>query len=585
MRTGKQSKGKNVTKGYESDVTCEKADKSDGSDQITRNNNGRIAFHCSDSEYMMVNDYSDDDANKEVPNKLGPFKIMKDNGPFKIIKDNKGHGAHRLILKQICDEEDPLKSEMGNTISTEEVGLSSNAGVMENADSGITNDVTTSGYENNSESDENHRIIHNNRDSIVKSNSGIEEKNDDNQIPLTTNDGNGGNILTMNKGELVNKIINLSGNYLQDQSTGLVYNIDDIDVSQFKEMYVIDVPQTELHTMSMIVESEEEKEKPQDSVTKGTGQDRSMVNGSEQGNKDSENVVELEIGVMKDEDTQETESEGVVMKEDERVEDTKNEGKEKAKKKESENVAAKEVTEGNKSETGVTKEDTNKEVYEGKESETGITKEDTTKEVNEGKENDTGITKEDTKREVNEGNESETGVMKEDTNKEVNEGKENDTGITKEDTKKEVNEGSETGVTKNEETDERNIKQVDSKTKVKQWLEEEESPDSSTVKLYKKSAQVMDKPNVNRRRSESRGQYLCRLSRQFKGKKTTINGLFKLPPTPSSESTGTLSDASKSEERNDTTAPTASNLSDDTCTSSTGVVLSGNLSSDEESVL
>ena len=55
-----------------------------------------------------------------------------------------------------------------------------------------------------------------------------------------------------------------------------------------------------------------------------------MVNGLEQvcipGNKDSGNVVELEIGVMKGEDTQEKESERVVMKEEERVEDSKNEG-------------------------------------------------------------------------------------------------------------------------------------------------------------------------------------------------------------------------------------------------------------------
>ena len=129
------------------------------------------------------------------------------------------------------------------------------------------------------------------------------------------------------------------------------------------------------------------------------------------------------------------------------------------------------------------------------------------------------------------------------------------------------------------------VTQVDSKTKVKQRLEEEESPNSCTEKLYKKSAQVMDKPNVNRKRSESRGQHLCRLSRQFKSKKTTINGWFKLPSTRSSESTGTLYDASKSEGRKDTTAPTASDLSSDTGTSSTGVVLSGNLSSDDESVL
>ena len=38
---------------------------------------------------------------------------------------------------------------MGKTISTEEEGLSSNADMMDKADSGITNDVTmTSGYEN-----------------------------------------------------------------------------------------------------------------------------------------------------------------------------------------------------------------------------------------------------------------------------------------------------------------------------------------------------------------------------------------------------------------------------------------------------
>ena len=75
----------------------------------------------------------------------------------------------------------------------------------------------------------------------------------------------------MNKGELVNFFINLSGNYLHFQSTGLVYNIDDINVSQFTEMYIIDLP--ELPTVSMIVESEEEKERPQDSVLEGTGQD------------------------------------------------------------------------------------------------------------------------------------------------------------------------------------------------------------------------------------------------------------------------------------------------------------------------
>ena len=31
---------------------------------------------------MMVDDYADDNANNEVPNKLGPFKIMKDNRPY-----------------------------------------------------------------------------------------------------------------------------------------------------------------------------------------------------------------------------------------------------------------------------------------------------------------------------------------------------------------------------------------------------------------------------------------------------------------------------------------------------------------------
>ena len=72
------------------------------------------------------------------------------------------------------------------------------------------------------------------------------------------------------KGELPN-IINLTGQYLHDAVTGQVYNIDNIDISQFTQIYLVDavsatVP-TEMtkiketnYTVSAIVESGDESE-------------------------------------------------------------------------------------------------------------------------------------------------------------------------------------------------------------------------------------------------------------------------------------------------------------------------------------
>ena len=38
-------------------------------------------------------------------------------------------------------------------------------------------------------------------------------------------------------------VIDLSGQYIHDPSTGAIYNIDDIDISQFTEIYLVDAPQ------------------------------------------------------------------------------------------------------------------------------------------------------------------------------------------------------------------------------------------------------------------------------------------------------------------------------------------------------
>ena len=72
------------------------------------------------------------------------------------------------------------------------------------------------------------------------------------------------------KGELPN-IINLTGQYLHDVVTGQVYNIDNIDISQFTQIYLVDAVSTTVptemtkiketnYTVSVIVESGDESE-------------------------------------------------------------------------------------------------------------------------------------------------------------------------------------------------------------------------------------------------------------------------------------------------------------------------------------
>ena len=72
------------------------------------------------------------------------------------------------------------------------------------------------------------------------------------------------------KGELPN-IINLTGQYLHDAVTGHVYNIDNIDISQFTQIYLVDAVSTTVptemtkiketnYTVSVIVESGDESE-------------------------------------------------------------------------------------------------------------------------------------------------------------------------------------------------------------------------------------------------------------------------------------------------------------------------------------
>ena len=95
------------------------------------------------------------------------------------------------------------------------------------------------------------------------------------------------------KGELPN-IINLTGQYLHDAVTGQVYNIDNIEISQFTQIYLVDAVSTTVltemtkiketnYTVSVIVESgdklegkikEEEEDKiPDESSTKSMKRD------------------------------------------------------------------------------------------------------------------------------------------------------------------------------------------------------------------------------------------------------------------------------------------------------------------------
>ena len=87
-------------------------------------------------------------------------------------------------------------------------------------------------------------------------------------------------------------VVNLSGQYVQDASTGTLYNINDLDISQLMQIYLIDVPQkeTEIKTTEMnyiilaIVEDVEVKTEKEDDEQGKTSKESTQ----EVGNKSKE---------------------------------------------------------------------------------------------------------------------------------------------------------------------------------------------------------------------------------------------------------------------------------------------------------
>ena len=92
-------------------------------------------------------------------------------------------------------------------------------------------------------------------------------------------------------------VVILSGQYVQDASTGTLYNIDDLDISQLTQIYLRDVPQKETeikttemnYTISAIVEDVEVKtEKENDEQGKASKESTQEVGNKEHENKESQ---------------------------------------------------------------------------------------------------------------------------------------------------------------------------------------------------------------------------------------------------------------------------------------------------------
>ena len=92
-------------------------------------------------------------------------------------------------------------------------------------------------------------------------------------------------------------VVNLSGQYVQDASTGALYNIDDLDISQLTQIYLIDVPQKETeiktmetnYTISAIVDVVEVKtEKENDEQGKTSKESTQEVGNKEHEDKESQ---------------------------------------------------------------------------------------------------------------------------------------------------------------------------------------------------------------------------------------------------------------------------------------------------------
>ena len=92
-------------------------------------------------------------------------------------------------------------------------------------------------------------------------------------------------------------VVNLSSQYVQDTSTGALYNIDDLDISQLTQIYLIDVPQKEteikttemIYTISAIVEDVEVKtEKENDEQGKKSKESTQEVGNKEHEDKESQ---------------------------------------------------------------------------------------------------------------------------------------------------------------------------------------------------------------------------------------------------------------------------------------------------------
>ena len=571
-------------------------------------------FHCSDDEYMMVNDYSDDDINKN--SKLEPFKI---------VKDNKEDGVHRLLLKQTGKNISTESSDADVTGDViEEVTKVTNNLEAESSDVDVTDDndmvEVTNSFEAVAkqhqtdvmeEENENVTKVTNGLEAVAKQHQpGVMEEDNENVTKVTnglekvtnqhqpdsrnTNDGSLQCNRTVNNGEF-NQVLNLTGHYMYD-GTGLKYKIDDVDVSQFTEVYLIDIPQSQqpLNTMAVIVE--------EDIATK-------------------EDVVEFDLSLVAEEkmenEVEEGPEEGVMKADEGTAEDPKvvKESVTKAVQKaennnhectaEDQKVGKESVTkavenvennnhEGTTEDPDVTKESVTKAVenvennnHEGTTEDPDVTKEGVTKAVKNAENNDHEGTAEDAKV----GKESVTKAI-ENTENNNQEGTSEDPKVGKESVTKVVENAENTNhegtaednpkvgkpsVTKGD-TKKVTQEEQDSKTKVEQWLDDKdedknESPDSSAVQFrksanYRQICKITDKPNVNKNRTESRGQYLCRLAREFKNKQTTKQGFFKA----SRARTETSNSATNGRERSDTAVSSASS----------GVVASP---SDDESVM
>ena len=92
-------------------------------------------------------------------------------------------------------------------------------------------------------------------------------------------------------------VVNLSGQYVQDASTGTLYNIDDLDISQLTQIYLIDVPQkeTEIKTtetnyriLAIVEDVEVKTEKENDEQGKTSKESTHEVGNKEHEDKESQ---------------------------------------------------------------------------------------------------------------------------------------------------------------------------------------------------------------------------------------------------------------------------------------------------------